>query len=169
MSLHLETDRLYLKPLEQQHFELFAQMLRDPFIRKYLCDDVIFDDEIIQGFIDSSSDTFVQEGYGLWLIKEKIGGEIIGFTGLRNFFEEPQPQLLYALFENFTGKGYAKEAARKIIEHSFDALQFTYLVASCDAPNLASQRVALSLGMKLFKEEEKEGALTLFYKIEKDE
>jgi ribosomal-protein-alanine N-acetyltransferase len=130
---------------------------------------VIFDDEIIQDFIDSSAHTFEQHGYGLWLIEEKTGGAVIGFTGLRSFFEEPQPQLLYALFENFTGKGYAKEAARKIIDYSFDALRFSYLVASCDAPNLPSQQLALSLDMKLFKEEEKEGLLTLFYKIEQDE
>lgn len=168
MRLHLETNRLYLEPLRQQDYELFAKMLRDPFIRKYLCDDVILGNEIIQGFIDSSTQSFDLNSYGLWLIKDKHTAQIYGFAGLRTFFDEAQPQLLYALFEAFTGNGYAKEASEKIIEYSFDTLQFTYLIASCDAPNLPSQQLALSLGMKLFKEEEKEGALTLFYKIEQD-
>ena len=35
----------------------------------------------------------------------------IGMVGLWEFFDEPQPQLLYALLPEHTGKGIADEAS----------------------------------------------------------
>ena len=169
MTLNLDTPRLSLTPLQESDFDLFYQMLTDPFIRKYLCDDEVYGKDIIQNLLDSSLQTFSKDNYGLWLLSEKTSGKRIGFAGLRTFFEEPQPQLIYALWKDYTGKGYAKEASERIIEYSFDQLKYSYLIASCDLPNLASQKVALSLGMKLMKKDEKDGLPTLYYKIENHE
>jgi ribosomal-protein-alanine N-acetyltransferase len=74
--------------------------------------------------------------------------------------------LIYALRPEFTGRGFAQEAARRIIEYAFAELAFDYLDASCDAPNTDSQRVAERLGMKKFKEETKNGLPTVFYRLE---
>jgi ribosomal-protein-alanine N-acetyltransferase len=87
--------------------------------------------------------------------------------GLWHFFDERQPQLLYALLPDFTGRGYAAEGARRIVEYAFAELGLDYLDASCDVPNAASQRTAERLGMKKYKEEVKNGLPTLFYRLEK--
>ena len=168
MPFVLTTLLLDLRPLGEQDFDSFYTMLTDPFIRKYLCDGEVYSRKIIRDFLDSSLATFARDGYGLWMISEKESINSIGFVGLRTFFEEQQTQLIYALLSAHTGKGYATEAGRKVIDYCFEQLEYEYLIASCDAPNIASQRVALNLGMEKFKEEEKNGLMTLFYKIKRN-
>lgn len=166
MNFDLETERVRLKPLKFNDFDVFYKILTDEFVRKYLCDDAVLPREAIESFIAESEKTFAEAHYGLWLIYENETGEIIGFTGLRHFFDEPQPQLLYALLPEFTGRGLALEAARKIIEYAFSGLNFEYLEASCDAPNVASQKVAEKLGMKKIREEAKDELPTIFFRLE---
>jgi len=48
------------------------------------------------------------------------------------FFDEKQPQLVYALLPEAT-KGYATEANQNI-EYCFNELGYQYLLASCDKP-----------------------------------
>ncbi|BBC26491.1 GCN5-related N-acetyltransferase [Pseudanabaena sp. ABRG5-3] len=110
---------------------------------------------------------FEEEKFGLWFIKINSESEIIGFVGLWYFFEEEQPQLVYALLPKAIKKGYATEAATKILEYCFDELGYEYLVASCDQPNIASQKVAERLGMRKVEEKNVNGSPILFFRIEK--
>lgn len=84
-----------------------------------------------------------------------------------NFFDEEQPQLAYALLPKATKQGYATEAATKILEYSFDKLNYEYLVASCDRPNLESQKLAERIGMKKVDEKTINGNSTGFFSIDK--
>jgi [ribosomal protein S5]-alanine N-acetyltransferase len=86
---------------------------------------------------------------------------------LTNPFHEEQPQLIYALLPKALKKGYATEAANKIIEYSFDELGYEYLVASCDQPNIESQKVAERLGMMKIEEKNVNGSPTVFFRLEK--
>jgi ribosomal-protein-alanine N-acetyltransferase len=167
MSFILTTERLILRPVKLDDFDTFYKILTDEFVRKYLCDDEILPCEVIESFITDSEANFADGNYGLWLIAETENSEIVGFTGLRHFFDESQPQLLYALLPQFTGKGLAVEAAKKVIDYCFLQLNFSYLDASCDAPNMASQKVAERLGMKKLKEETINDLPTIFYRLEK--
>lgn len=167
MSFILTTERLTLKPVKLDDFDVFYKILTDEFVCKYLCDDEILPREVIESFITDSEANFAEGNYGLWLISEKETSKIVGFTGLRHFFDEAQPQLLYALLPQFTGNGFAVEAAEKVIDYCFLNLKFDYLDASCDAPNLASQMVAERLGMKKMKEEIINELPTIFYRLEK--
>ena len=45
------------------------------------------------------------------------------------------------------GKGYASEAARRVIDLAFDQLGAHRVIAFCDVENLASERVMQKLGM----------------------
>jgi ribosomal-protein-alanine N-acetyltransferase len=71
------------------------------------------------------------------------------------------------LLPTATKKGYATEAATKIIEYCFDELGFEYVVASCDRPNIESQKVAERLGMKQVEERIMNGNPILFFRIDK--
>lgn len=99
---------------------------------------------------------FEEEGFGLWLIEldsvEPQNPKVVGFVGLWYFFDEPQPQLLYALLPKALKQGYASEAANKILAYCFDELGYDYVVASCDRPNLNSQKVAQRLRMHKVEE-----------------
>jgi ribosomal-protein-alanine N-acetyltransferase len=114
-----------------------------------------------------SQKLFEEQRFGLWFIETKNEQEIIGFVGLWYFFNESQPQLAYALLPKATKKGYATEAATKILDYCFNELGYQYLVASSDKPNLESHRVAQRLGMRKVEERIINGNPILFFRIER--
>jgi ribosomal-protein-alanine N-acetyltransferase len=165
MSLIIETQRLILKPITKSDRDPLHAIFIDPYVRKYLCDDKILPLQQIEEMLDENQKHFAAEKFGLWFIETKSDRQIIGFVGLWYFFEEPQPQLVYALLPQATKKGYATEAATKILEYSFNELGYEYLLASCDRPNLESQQLAIRIGMKQIEERIINGNPTLFFRI----
>ncbi|WP_250124665.1 GNAT family N-acetyltransferase [Chroococcidiopsis sp. CCMEE 29] len=156
-----------MKPILESEVSTLHMILTDPYVRKYLCDDKIFSLQQVEEMLKQSRKYFEEESFGLWFIKINSESEAIGFVGLWYFFDEEQPQLIYALLPKALKKGYATEAATKILEYGFDELGYEYLVASCDPPNLESQKVAARLGMRKTEEKIVNGNPILFFRLEK--
>lgn len=167
MSLVLETQRLLLRPILESELNALHSIFIDPYVRKYLCDDKVFSLQQVEEMLIESQKLFNEKKFGLWFIKTKDEKKIIGFAGLWYFFNEQQPQLAYALLPQATKKGYASEAANKIIEYSFNELGYQYLLASCDEPNVESRKVAERLGMREVEERTVNGNSLLFFRIER--
>jgi [ribosomal protein S5]-alanine N-acetyltransferase len=167
MSLILETSRLKLRPILKRELGTLHSILVDPYVRRYLCDDKIFSIQQTLEMLQESQKLFQEEKLGLWFIETKNEPEIIGFVGLWYFFAENQPQIAYALLPKAIKQGYATEAANRILEYSFQELDYDYLLASCDRPNIESQQVATRLGMKQIEERMIEGNSTLFFRIDR--
>ena len=168
-SFNLDTPRLSLLPFIQNEGELLFQMFTHPFIRRYLWDDQIISQEQVEEILKKNQQLFTEEKCGLWGIREKGSGEKVGFVGLWYFFEEEQPQLLYGLYPEYAGKGYATEAANQIAAYAFNELNFSYLIASCDAPNIASQNLARRIGMEKKETRLLEGKETVFFRLQPQE
>lgn len=167
MNIILETQRLFLRPISSGQIDTLYSILTDPYVRKYMCDDRIFPLPQVEEMLIQSLKMFQEEKFGLWFIETKRTTEIIGFVGLWYFFDEAQPQLVYALLPQATKKGYAAEASKKILEYSFNELGYDYLIASCDKPNIESCKVALRLEMEQVEERMVNGNPLLFFKIDK--
>lgn len=165
-SLTLHTERLSLLPFEWTEHALFLEMNRNAFIRKYLWDDELLTAPTAQEILQLNHTYFQERRYGLWKIQLPQTQETIGYAGLWFFFDEPQPQLIYALFEAHTKQGYATEAGSAIITYVFEQLGFTYLLAATDESHEHSQRVAQRLGMSLVEKRIADGKPTMFYRIE---
>jgi [ribosomal protein S5]-alanine N-acetyltransferase len=60
-----------------------------------------------------------------------------------------------------------QEEKYRILEYSFQELDYDYLLASCDRPNIESQQVATRLGMKQIEERMIEGNSTSFFRIDR--
>ncbi|MEX2566075.1 MAG: GNAT family N-acetyltransferase [Cyclobacteriaceae bacterium] len=168
MKCLIHTKRLKLIPFDLEDSKIFLELNNNPFIRKYLWDDEMISQETCDDIIRQNQAYFNKSGYGLWKINEIDGKHIVGYVGLWYFFEEPQPQLIYALLPAFTKKGYAKEAGLAIVEFAFNHLGFSYLTAATDEPHKASQNVALSIGMEFLEKRIENEKPTLFYRINKD-
>jgi [ribosomal protein S5]-alanine N-acetyltransferase len=164
----LETSRLKLILIREIDWQILAEILWNPFVRKYLCDDQMMAENDINEMILTSQLSFQEKKYGLWFIVEKTSREVSGIVGLWHFFTEEQPQLAYALLPQYTGKGLATEASQRIVDYSFNDLEFNYLTASCDRDNLMSQKVLERLQFQKFKEEVKAGMPLIFYKLERE-
>ncbi len=159
----LTTKRLQLRPVQAADESQLHTLWANPEVRKYLWDDEVIPIGKVKEIISLSTKYFTEQDFGLWLITLKETKAVIGFTGLWYFFDENQPQLLYGLHPDYWGEGYAVEASRKIMEYAFQNLGFTYIIASCDKPNIASMKVAEKLGMQKEKEEVIDGKVTVFY------
>ena len=166
-KLHITTERLQLTPFTLHETSLFHTLNTDPFVRKFLWDDEIISRDTAEEIMIKNEQHFNDDYYGLWKMQEKEREEVMGYVGLWYFFNEPQPQLLYAILEEYTKKGYATEASLAIIEYAFHQLGFEYLIAATDEPHRASQRVAERLGMVLVEKRIENGKPTLFYRIDK--
>lgn len=166
MNLLLETQRLLLEPVGENELDLLHSILTDAYVRRYLCDDEILGVETVQEMLDKSQRLFATEKAGIWLIRTKETRETIGFTCLWYFFGENQPQLGYALLPKATKKGFGSEAASRIMAYAFEELKYKYLVASCDRPNIESQKLAARIGMKMVEERLIDGKPTVFFRID---
>ncbi len=162
--MYFETQRLILKPILESDLHILHSIFANPFVRRYLADDVIFPISQVEKMIQESQRLFVEQGFGLWFIQTKDLQKTIGFVGLWYFFTEAQPQLVYALLPEATKNGYATEAASRILEYCFNDLDYQYLIASCDKPNLNSRKVAERIGMKEVEERLIENKPVVFFK-----
>ena len=159
----LETKRLRLTPLSIDALELFQAINTNEYVRKYLWDNQIMPVETFEQILYDTERFFKNERWGLWKMEVPGSKKIVGYAGLWLFFGENQPQLVYALQPEHTGYGYATEAAEAVTAYAFDHLNFSYLIASMDKENVASQKVCDRLGFRFVQEKEIEGKPILFY------
>ncbi len=161
----IETERVILNPFTSLDLEIFHQTNTHPFVRKYLWDDRSISRDTSKEILRKTEQYFITEKWGLWKLIRKEDEAYMGYSGLWYFFEELQPQLIYALLPEFTGQGYATEAAKAVIKYAFDELQFKYLVASTDPPNESSKKVCERLEMEFLENRTIDGKSTTFYEL----
>jgi ribosomal-protein-alanine N-acetyltransferase len=76
-------------------------------------------------------------------------GELIGWAGVMRLEAEPERGSLgYWIGEAWFGQGYAKEAARAVLEAAWTALDLQVVEAAAQVANLASHRILLGLGLQ---------------------
>jgi ribosomal-protein-alanine N-acetyltransferase len=91
--------------------------------------------------------------FGVWVLRDKENGELIGQCGLRWCYEyTPEIELVYAIAKSYWGKGIATEAAKAAVRYGFEELKPDYIMALTAPTNLASQRVMQKVGMKYEKD-----------------
>ena len=139
--------RLLYEPVTRALLDQFHALVQDPHVRRYLMDGEVFPREWSEDRIRDSAALFVRRGVGLSLAREINSGEVVGFCGFLEIPSvDPEPQLVYALYERFTGNGYATEMARASIAHARTQSGFADIVAAADAVNVVSLRVLEKLG-----------------------
>jgi ribosomal-protein-alanine N-acetyltransferase len=161
----MKTDRVKLIPIDNNDFETFKEINVNAFVRKYLWDDNIMPDDVFREILKDVELHFKKDNWGLWKIMLLDSQVIIGYVGLWLFFDEHQPQLLYAIRPEYKGNGYATESAKLIVDYAFTELEFANLIATMDKANIESQRVCDRLAFKFTEEREIEGKPILFYKL----
>ena len=159
----LVTARLRLDPFAGVDVDEVHALLAEPAVRRYLCDDVVMPREQVAGFVDVSDRLFEEYRAGLWCVRLSDGRRIVGLAGF--FWLHDQLELLYALLPELWGKGLATESAREVVRFGFDLCGLEVVIASTDAPNVASVGVMERLGMRFDRREVVDGLDTLFYTL----
>ena len=145
----MTSERLQYQRLGSGDLDSFHALVIDAHVRRYLMDGQVFSREWSEARITESTALFERRGVGLWLAARTATAGTVGFCG---FLEipavHPEPQLVYAIYERFTGRGFATEMARACIAEARRHPGFDEIVAAVDDVNAASRRVLEKLGFE---------------------
>ena len=145
----LVTERLVLRPATAQDQGTLLGHWAAPDVRRFLFNGAMLSPaEVTEAITDSARD-FAAAGYGLWLIHEKDGTELVGTAGLRPL-DDLGLEIFYSVVPGSWGQGYATEAARAVVENALGPLGLPEVLAEVDEGNTASVAVVKRLGMTPF-------------------
>ncbi len=85
-------------------------------------------------------------GYGYFIIEQKETGQACGLSGIWNPETWPEPEIGWAVFRGFEGKGIAFEAATRVRQYAYQDLGFTTLTSNIVPDNVRSVALAERLG-----------------------
>jgi ribosomal-protein-alanine N-acetyltransferase len=153
MSVILETERLVLRHQTPQDLDALWALYEDPEITRYIPDAPRTREEAREELEWHMNGHPRHPELGLWATVLKENGLFIGRCGLLPWTIEgrDEVEVAYAIARPYWGRGLATEAASAILSYGFDVLGLGRLISTIIPDNIASQRVAEKIGMRLEK------------------
>ncbi|MGO8719679.1 MAG: GNAT family N-acetyltransferase [Acidobacteriaceae bacterium] len=147
----IETERLRLRPWQNQDLPVFAEMNADPRVRRF------FPSLLSREESDVSVAAFrkmcERDGFGFLAAELRETSAFIGLIGIQRMtfplptVPPPAVEIGWRLHPQSWGKGLATEGARAVLRFAFEELQLPEVVAFTIPANLPSRRVMEKLGM----------------------
>ena len=142
--MHIDTDRLYLRPMTMRDADDLFALHSEPEVREFMR---AFDrDEVIERLRRDDQD-WNEYGHGLFALLASDDGRFLGRVGLNYWPQFDEAEVGWALRHEAWGHGYATEAARACAAWGFREFDYPYLTAMIRPDNARSIRVAERLGM----------------------
>lgn len=154
MSTELKTERLFICPLSMEYLESTYKYQGDKELTRYMMflpdESIKATREFIEGIeLEQQSDKQRRFEFVILKGKEHIGGVSVY---LEQDDGETVGELGWIIKKEYWGKGYVTEAAKALMDFSFNELGLRKLIAHCDRRNKASARVMQKIGMTLESE-----------------
>lgn len=145
----LETERLYLRELNQTDFNSLCRILQDE--KVMYAYEGAFSDEEVQEWLDRQISRYQKWNFGLWAVILKEADEMIGQCGLtmQPWKDTEVLEIGYLFNKSYWHKGYASEAAKACKKYAFEALKADEVCSIIRDTNIASQNVAVRNGMTI--------------------
>lgn len=145
--LHLETERLILRPLCPEDLDEMATLLGDADALALWGDPL--DRAGSLAWIERNMARYEADGFGRCAVVLRETGELVGDCGLVRTTVEgvPEVELGWIVRGSHQGRGVATEAGATWRDHAFDELGLDRIVSMVSERNPASRRVAEKLGM----------------------
>ncbi|WP_053985368.1 GNAT family N-acetyltransferase [Niameybacter massiliensis] len=145
----LESERLYLRQMQQTDFTALCKILQDKEVM-YAYEHA-FDDGEVQEWLDRQIKRYKDYGFGLWAVILKETDEMIGQCGLTLQMCNGKEimEIGYLFQKAFWHQGYATEAARACKQYAFEKLCANEVFSIIRDNNIASQNVAKRNGMSI--------------------
>ena len=143
----LETERLYLREMNQNDFGSLCKILQDE--KAMYAYEGAFSDAEVQEWLDRQIARYQKWGFGLWAVILKETNEMIGQCGLtmQPWKEAEVLEIGYLFQRLYWHNGYAIEAARACKKYAFEKLDAKEVCSIIRDTNTASQNVAVRNGM----------------------
>lgn len=145
----LTTKRLLLRQWKASDLSLFAKMNADTRVMEYFSSTLSISES--NALAEKIQKELKEKKYGLWAVEVLGVAPFIGFVGLH--YQDfpgtftPCIEIGWRLAYEHWGKGYAFEAASKVMQYSFQTLKLRELVSFTTAKNQRSRKLMERLGM----------------------
>ena len=136
-----ETKRLCAERLQQDHFEFIHQMNRDEKVMTHLGGPRSL--KRTSEYMKHNLAHWQQYGYGIWILKQRSTGQLIGRGGLRNevLAGKNEVEVAYGLMPEFWNMGLTTEFVEAVVRIGFSEIGLSSLACTTQQSNKASQRV----------------------------
>ena len=158
MSPTILTNRLEIKRFTEADTAQYAEIMTNPAVTKYLGTGEDKTKEDVERLLKRLEDVWNKNDYGVFVVKEAAGGNIIGHCGFLPFADD-RIELLYAYDPSAWGKGYATEAGRAVLDYAKNRYDWAEVCAITYPQNVASATVLKKLGFKPIGREEHFGLI----------
>lgn len=161
----LETPRLLLRQFTWDDVDDLAAMYADPAVMTFLGGPRSY--ETTQQHIERIIQNYQDYGFGLWAVLHKSDRQLMGRCGLipQKIEGVAEVEIGYLLASAYWGQGLATEAATAIRDYGFQTVGCDRLISLIDPDNLASQQVALRVGLTYERDVVLSGKLIRVYAI----
>lgn len=150
--MFLETERLRLRAMRASDVEDLVRLWSDPDVTRYMGGPR--EEAALEGIFSEDLRRPPAELDDLWPVEQRATGQVVGHCGLleKEVDGRAEVELVYVFAKLVWGRGYATEMARALKGHALAVMGLERLIALIDAGNVASERVAMKVGMALEKE-----------------
>jgi len=146
--VHLETDRLILRPILVSDTHDLFELDSDPEVHRYLGNEPLKTIDQVPAIINHIHNQYTANGFGRLAVELKDSGEFIGWSGLKYETEIRDfnyTDLGYRLMPKYWGNGYANESSIAALDWGFKHLNTDLICAAVAPGNVASQTVLQKL------------------------
>jgi RimJ/RimL family protein N-acetyltransferase len=143
----LRTGRLELMPVGGVAAAEIARLKADPLVFAVMLGGVRAPEE---AWREQAGDvaTWGRLGYGMWAVRTREGGELVGLTGLQARADGHGVALRFAFHPQAQGRGLAREAAGAALRYGHGQAGLARIVAVAREENFASRTVLGGIGMR---------------------
>jgi [ribosomal protein S5]-alanine N-acetyltransferase len=143
------TERLLIRKLTFDDSRFIVKLLNSPGWLRYIGDRGVKTEEDAKVYLQNGPLlSYEENGFGLYLVGLLETGEPIGMCGILKRDSLVHPDLGYSLLPEFTGKGYAYEAANAVVLYAREQLRIKTLLAITMPENATSIKLLEKVGMK---------------------
>ena len=152
----IETKRLIVRPFREEDADALCRIKTDPQVTIFCPDflDVDAKREDMHSYIHDFQrieDTGDTDTWRCYAIENRETGAVMGALTFSKQNMLHEYELGWMMIGEYTGKGYASEAAEAFAEDFCRTRGIDYLIAVMDVDNLASRKTAEKSGFRLFE------------------
>ena len=152
MSLPLETDRLTIRQLTLADAPFIVELVNTPGWLRFIGERNIKTSEQAENYLKNGPmASYAQNGFGLYGVELKSEKTPIGMCGLIKRETLPDPDIGFAFLPEFTGSGFAFEAANAVMSLATNTLKLLVVLAITLPENEPSRKLLEKIGLKFVR------------------
>ena len=146
------TQRLYLRPPEEEDLKQLMAIFADPDVMKYSSTGCLSEEQIKEK-IKEFKEEYIKNNFCPFVIIRKEDNKLIGICGIHissTYVIEGKRriEIMFRLAKKFWGCVYGFEAAQAVLKYACEKLKINEIVAIVDVLNESSRKLVEKIGMQ---------------------